>query len=467
VATVVVKSDDKEAVMFPRRRSWSRRWAAALGFGAGACVGMTLLAGGVVDAHETPVVAPPAVERGLRDVLHTPPLLVRQGSRVTLRYDVVCQADGFGKPCALTGEVFVRRAGDTAYRPTRLAATGEAGLAASVDLPAGGISYYAVVEDGAGSSITVPAGGAVAPQRAWAVPDLTSASLGVHVFGRARKPDGRALAGSWGSGGGAFGLITGREMARIGPSAFDVAPDGTVAVLDQVNDRLVMYGSGTAPRYVPIAFTGGEGDLALGADGTAYVLDQAPEPVVRSYAPSGAQLAVTSVAGSGADMLRAGPSGALLHAYPGEMWLPVGGAGQLLQPSQQSAAARPGLPAAGGAEVVVHARRTEALFALVQGDRVLRAWRVGSGTNLGEIQLAEPYRDGLLVVLRMWTSQRAEFVALVLSPSGLAGSFAVDAVEWAESAALGRFKLAGGHLFQLRSTPAGAEVVSFDLGGAK
>ena len=176
---------------------------------------------------------------------------------------------------------------------------------------------------------------------------------------------------------------------------------------------------------------------------------------------------MTSVAGSGADMLRAGPSGALLHAYPGEMWLPVGGAGQLLQPSQQSAASRPGLPAAGGAEVVVHARRTEALFALVQGDRVLRAWRVASGTNLGEIQLAEPYRDGLLVVLRMWTSQRAEFVALVLSPSGLAGSFAVDAVEWAESAALGRFKLAGGHLFQLRSTPAGAEVVTFDLGGAK
>ena len=98
---------------------------------------------------------------------------------------------------------------------------------------------------------------------------------------------------------GAFGLITGREMARIGPSAFDVAPDGTVAVLDQVNDRLVMYGSGTAPRYVPIAFTGGEGDLALGADGTAYVLDQAPEPIVRSYAPSGAQLVTTSRLGCG------------------------------------------------------------------------------------------------------------------------------------------------------------------------
>ncbi len=451
--------------MIPRRRSWSRRWAATLGFGAGACVGMTLLAGGVVSAHDAPSVVPPAVERGLRDVLHTPPLLVRQGGRVTLRYDAVCQADGFGKPCALRGEVFTRRAGDASYRPSRLAPTGEAGLAAAVDVPAGGLSYYAVIEDGGGSSLTVPTAGGAAPQQLWSVPELTPVTLGAHVFGRTRKPDARLLAGSWGAGSGAFGLITGREMARIGPSAFDITSDGTVVVLDQVNDRLAMYGS-SSPRYVPIAFTGGEGDLALGPDATAYVLDQAPEPVVRSYAPSGTQLGVTSVAGS-ADMLRAGPSGAVLHAYPGEMWLPVGSAGQLLQPSQQAAAARAGLPTAGGAEVGVSATRTGALFALAQGDRVVRAWRVASGMNLGEIQLAEPYRDGLLVVLRVWTSQRAEFIALVLSSTGLVGSFAVDTAEWAESAALGRFELDGDRLFQLRSTPAGAEVVTFDLGGAK
>jgi hypothetical protein len=453
--------------MIPRRRGWSRRWAATLGFGAGACVGMTLLAGGLVGAHGTPTNSPPALERGLRDVLHTPPLLARDGSRVTLRYDVVCQADGFGKPCALKGDLFVRRARDVAYRPTRLAPAGESGLAATVDVPAGGLSYYAVIEDGAGSSMTVPAGGAVAPQRAWAVPELTPVNLGVHVFGQARKPDGRVFAAPWGSGSGALGLITGREMARIGPSAFDIAPDGRVAVLDQVNDRLALYRPGAVPRYVPIAFSGGEGDLALGTDGAAYVLDQGAETVVRSYAPSGAQMAVANVAGSGGDMLRAAPAGVLLHGYPGEMWLPVGGAGQLLQPSEQAFGARPGRTVGGGTEVVAHGSRTEALFALVQGDRVLRAWRVASGTSLGEIQLAEPYRDGLLVVLRLWTSQRAEFVALVLSPTGLASSFAVDAAEWAESAALGRFKLDGGRLYQLRSTPAGAEVVTFDLGGAR
>jgi len=148
------------------------------------------------------------------------------------------------------------------------------------------------------------------------------------------------------------------------------------------------------------------------------------------------------------------------------MWLPVGSGNQLLQPSQQAARARPSRREAAG-DVVVQANDEEALFALVHGDGVMQAWQVSSRTNLGEIQLAEPYGRGLLVVLRLWTSEKAEFVALVLSPKGLTNSFSVDALEWAESAPLGRFKLDGDRLYQLRSTAAGAEVVAFVLGGAR
>jgi hypothetical protein len=149
------------------------------------------------------------------------------------------------------------------------------------------------------------------------------------------------------------------------------------------------------------------------------------------------------------------------------MWLPVGGAAALLRPEQQAARARPGRLAEGGVEVVVRGDRREAFFALVRGDRVARAWRVSSATNLGEIQLAEPFGDGLLVVLRVWTETKAEFVALVLSADALAASFAIDASQWAEAAALGRFRLEGKTLYQLRSTPTGVEIVTFDLGGAK
>jgi len=450
--------------MILRKWNASGRLTAALGFSCGAAVGLIALAVGAVGAA-VDVTSP---DRGLRDVLHAPPSLVEQGLPMELRYDVVCQADSFGKPCTPAGSVFVRRGGELDYRRIALAAVGGTALATTVDVPGQGVSYYAVIDDGAGSSMTVPAAGATAPQRAWSVPALTSVSLGAHTFGRMRKADGRVVAAPWGTGLGALGLLTGRELVRIGPSAFDVDRNGTVVVLDQVNDRLARYpAGGLAPRYVRIAFAGGEGDLAVGADGTAYVLDQSAEPVVRSYAPSGALAAATEVEGSGADMLRTGPAGALLHGYPGDMWAPIGGAGALLEPDQQAAGARPARPADGGLEVVVRGGREEAFFALVRGDRVIRAWRVSSASNLGEIQLAEPFGDGMLVVLRVWTETRAEFVALALSPDGLAGSLAIDATQWAESAALGRFRLRGKTLYQLRSTSAGAEVVTFDLGGAK
>jgi hypothetical protein len=444
----------------------SGRLTAALGLWCGAAVGVIALAGGAVGAS----VVAPSPDRALRDVLHSPPSLVERGQPIELRYDVVCQSDSFGRPCTPAGSVFLRRGGEVAYRRIPLASAGGTVLTAAVDVPNEGAAYYAVIDDGAGSSMTVPAAGAAAPQRAWSVPSLTQVSLGTHTFGRVQKPDGRAVAATWGTGAGDLGLLTGRELARIGPSAFDVDRNGAVIVLDQVNDRLVRYpAGGPAPSYTRIAFAGGEGDLAVGADGTTYVLDQGAAPVVRSYAPSGALAGTTDVHGTGADMLRGGPAGTHLHGYPGDMWMPIGGgAGALLKPYQQAAGARPGRPAEGGIEVVVRGGQNEAFFALVRGDRVLRAWRVSSSSKLGEIQLAEPFAgERMLVVLRVWTPRKAEFVALVLSPSGLAGSFAIDASQWAESAALGRFRLRGSTLYQLRSTPAGAEIVTFDLGGAK
>jgi hypothetical protein len=442
----------------------SGRLTAALGLSCGVAVGAIALAvgtvGAAVDAHSP--------DAALRDVLHTPPSLAEQGRPMALRYDVVCQADSFGKPCVPAGNVFVRQGGEVAYRRIALAPAGRTVLAATVDVPAQGVSYYAVIDDGAGSSMTVPAAGAAAPQRAWAVATLTPVSLGAHTFGRVRSADGRVVTATWGKGAGALGLLTGRELARIGPSAFDVDRNGNVVVLDQVNNRLARYPAGAgAPSYTSIAFAGGEGDLAVGADGTAFVLDQGAEPVVRRYTPSGALGATTAVHGTGADMLRSSPAGTFLHGYPGDMWKPIAGVGALLKPEQQAAGARPGRLAAGGVEVVVRGGQNEALFALVRGDSVLRAWRVSSASTLGEIQLAEPFGAGMLVVLRVWTETKAEFVALVLSPDGLASSFAIDASQWAESAALGRFRLQGQTLYQLRSTAAGAEVVTFDLGGAK
>lgn len=433
--------------------------------------GALVLASGLLAAAGEARPARPSALTGLRDVLHSPPLFAHQGEALTLRYEVVCQVDDLGEPCPVSGKLFVRPSGGRSFEELALRRAGESAL--STTLPASltdgpGLAYYAVIADGLGGRASVPAGGARAPQQVWTTDELVTVELGQHAFGRARAPDRSVARAPWGDRLGAAGLITGNELVRIGPSAFDVAPDGSIVLLDQVNDRLSTYRSpGGTPRHVPIPFAGAEGDLAVAGDGSIHVLDHGAETVVRSFAPGGTAMAPVRIDGRGADMLRATPAGPALHGYPGDVWFPLRRGAAPLGAAEQATGARPGRPVAGGLDVVVRGNQREATFALVAGDRVVRGWRITSATPLGEIQLAEPFAGGLVVVLRMWTEADAEFAALVLSTSGLARSFSVDAVEWAESAALSRFRLHGQTLYQLRSAPSGVEIVTFDLGGTR
>jgi hypothetical protein len=94
---------------------------------------------------------------------------------------------------------------------------------------------------------------------------------------------------------------------------------------------------------------------------------------------------------------------------------------------------------------------------------VKRSWRITSQTTLAEVQLAEPIGQLLVVVVRVYTDDADEFVALVLGTQGVIRRVALDAADWAETAPLGRFRLVGKSLYQLGSTPARAFVDRFDL----
>jgi hypothetical protein len=440
------------------RRAW--RWSLA-GFVVGGLVGATILTVNVVGASgpDVPENASPG------EILHTPPLLVPAGEPVDINFDAVCpQGDEPGADCERSGSLFVRADGETSFAELPLEED-DGMLGAVVPAPYSGgtgFDYYARL-DVDGTALTLPEGAAEAPQHAWTLRDWTTVDLGDEDFGSTRAPDSVALDLGWGNGPGSVGLDSGPEQARIGPSAFDVLPDGSLVVLDQVNRRLLV-GRSDGTRELPVEFEGGEGDLAVGSDGTVYVLDVTASPVVRSYAADGDPVAITALAAKSADMLRAGPGGPLVHAYPSEMWLPTGAGRPPLSMDAQLTAARPER-AVGSAGVVVSASPAAARFALVSGARVLDAWVVRSATGLGEVQLAEPYRDGLLVVVRVWDEKRAEFRVLRLTPTGLAESFAVERAEWAESASLSRFRLHGNVLYQLRSTQEGAQIATFEIGG--
>jgi hypothetical protein len=333
-----------------------------------------------------------------------------------------------------------------------------------------GFEHYVVFDDGRGHAVTVPEAGPDAPQRTWAASNFTTVDLGIHRFGATRAPDAVLANAGWGRTDKSLGLNSGSEQSRIGPSAFDVAPDGTVTVLDQVNHRLAHYGKGRV-EHTPIDFLGAEGDLGIAADGTTWVLDdggtQTVDPVVLAYNKTGRLVGRADLAEKIGDMLRIGPNGPVVHSYPSEMWLPVGSGQSGLSIADQTLGADSGRPVAGGRELVVRAFPGESRFALVAGDQVLAAWRVRSRTNLGEVQLAEPSGNGITAIVRVWTEKAAEFRVLRLGPEGLTGSFAVKPGEWAESAPLSRFRLRGGTLYHLSTSPAGASVVAYGMGGTK
>jgi hypothetical protein len=445
------------------KRTW--RWPLA-GFVLGGLVGATFLTVNVVGAKSPD---PVPVRASFGEILHTPALLAQAGEPVELSFDVVCGAakDEPGGACSPRGSVFVRSAEASRFAelPLEREPDGLLSTVVPVRQASGGFDYYVEIDNGRGQSATLPEAAAEAPQHVWQLETWTTVELGAAQFGQARAPSAVIARLGWGKSDSAFGLDSGREQSRIGPSAFDVAPDGSVIVLDQVNHRLAVVRRGQRPAHLPIDFAGGEGDLAVGGDGTIYVLDSSGTPMVSAFTSAGDPVGATRVAEPVADMVRAGPSGPLVHAYPSEMWLPTGAGLPPLGTDQQLARAKPARSVAGGLGVVVRASPAEAKLALVRGDRVVHAWLLHSPTSFGEVQLAEPYGDGLLVVVRLWNEKQAEFRVLHLQPDGLASSFAVDTAEWAESASLSRFRLHGNTLYQLRSDPSGVEIATFQIGG--
>ena len=447
------------------KKTW--RWPLA-GFVLGGLVGATFLTVNVVGASSP---APAGVTgSSFGEILHTPPLLAHAGEAVELRYDVVCGQvkDEPGGACTPKGSVFVRASGASEFVEQPLEREPDGLPSAEVPTGHGGFDYYAELDNGRGETATLPEAAAAAPEHVWPLATWTTVDLGSEQFGETRPPSSIVSELTWGKGSQALGLDSGQEQSRIGPSAFDVAPDGSIVVLDQVNHRLLTLQPGGATAQVPIDFAGGEGDLAVGGDGKIYVLDAGgSQPVVRSFSPAGDLIAGTPLAETTADMVRVGSDGPLVHAYPSEMWLPTGPGRPPLAPEQQLAGAQAARSVDGGLAVVVSASPAEARFALVRGGEVVHSWLVRSPTSLGEVQLAEPFGDGLLVVVRLWNESQAQFRVLRLAPDGLAGTFAVDRTEWAETASVSRFRLRGSTLYQLRSAPSGVEIATFEIGGTR
>ena len=123
-----------------------------------------------------------------------------------------------------------------------------------------------------------------------------------------------------------------------------------------------------------------------------------------------------------------------------------------------------GRPLMNGLALVVERRgAAEIRIAEIVGNAVVRGWRIAGATPLGEVQLAEPLGNRIVLVAKTYSEDRSEDIVLVLDRTGIVQTFSVDPHEWAESAPLARFRLDGSSLYQLGSAPSGAFVDRFDL----
>jgi hypothetical protein len=444
-----------------RRPSIRSLAGGAAGIAAGVIGGVVLTSVSAAGPGAAPI-ATPVIEAA-----HVPPVLTLPGQPVRLRYAIVCTPRADGRPCDGSGTVYIRsgRAGQFHALPLQRGDESKDGRY-YVDLPPAdstrGFSYYAILRDDAtGASTTVPSGGADAPQVSLPAPDAVSVALGRHVFGHVRAPDARVAQAGWGSASQDVGLGGSRELGFSGPSSFDVDADGSVEVLDSVNGRVMRWRQGRR-AVVPLPGAMELADFAAEPDGSFDVLE--PRGTLRRFDPDGASSWAQRLSDRTWAKLAHGPSGPVVLQQPSEQWLPVAEHGVPLTRLEQAHSAHAGRPLANGHELVIdRVGENELRVAETSADRPLRAWRITSDTPLGEVQLAEPHGDGLVVVTHAYTDDRDEFVVLVLGPTGLAASFSVASGSWTETAPLARFRLARGSLYRFHTTQTGAIVDRFDL----
>lgn len=458
---------DRRYIASPKVKS-----IAGLAAGAIAGVAVAVLAGTAVANRLASSAEAPLIE-----ATHVPPLLTAPNEQIDLRYDVYCLPEDAetDASCNAAGTVFVRSGNAGPFREVSLQddpAADEGRFVARVprEIAASrtGFSYYAVLRSKeSDATVTLPAGGAAAPQQSIPLGRSVDVRLEAHLFGAARNADIRVARAAWGTQAGEVGLEQGRNLAPIGGSAFDVDRNGTVYVLDEANRRLLRWPKGAgAPTDLPLSINGTLADMSIDGEGTIHVLEtvngQGRAPLLRVFDRNGAARDATEV-GERASQVRIGPAGPVVLQHPSGQWMAAAIDGRPLTPSDQKRSGRAGRPFPGGSEVVVLSTGNEIRAALVDASGARRTWRVTSETPFAEVQLAEPLGNRLLLVTRVYTDDRDEFLVLILDQSGVRRSFSLDSSDWAETAPLSRFRLAGLSLFQLGSTPAGLFVDRFDL----
>jgi hypothetical protein len=300
-------------------------------------------------------------------------------------------------------------------------------------------------------------------------------SLGTHRFGHPSAPNAIVAR----AGPEDVGWEMPKQGPFMGPWSFDVAGDGSIWLLDEVNNRLLVWQAGRAEqpaRIVPLPkLPFWPADFALGPGGTIYLTSPVPGAGMYLYALTPAAQVrwktplATDILNAA---LRMGPDGAL-WTVAGSKWTPVTTKnGRPLSLAEQRRRTSRYQPLPGGLRLgTTYLLSHEMRFTLIdQADQVVRAWRVTSQTELW-LGPVTPAMVGGDLVVTLDVSQQTEnkflleHLVLRLAPTGATQRFALDPhAVWGDTITeLGVGP--DGQLYQLRTDPTtGVSIARYSLG---
>jgi hypothetical protein len=271
-----------------------------------------------------------------------------------------------------------------------------------------------------------------------------------------------------------------------GPWSFDVAADGSIWLLDEVNTRLLAWQPDhpDAPRIVPLPYKAAE-DFALGPDGTVYVAFKPSKPDTwKVYAIDAAGSVTWTMPQDHTEIfntqLRIGPDGALykVGAYAGaevQTWTPLTTPeGSPLTAAQQLTRTTSTQPLPGGLTLAVaypSAHEGRLTLATTSGTPV-RIWRITAAVDvdLGS-SMSTPVLFGDDLIVTVAPNRQApsgfqfELLTLRLPPTGgIMARVTLDPrLFWADHITYLRVG-PDGALYHLRSNPdTGISIARYSL----
>jgi hypothetical protein len=387
----------------------------AAGVAIGAAVGATSLIGA---SSEGSIVARPVV-------LHVARVLADPGEDLELTAGLycpgagpqACEAASAAAHVLSSGSGWTEVAGRTEGNGFRFEIPGSL-------VDADGFSYWLEFAVEGAAAVRFPDGGAATPFRVVTTSGLPEVSwAGGFSWTAFRGSDGVVARLTYGDGAGQVGRIGGiGDEQPLGPSSFDVAPDGSIHVADWVHGRvLVLSPRGRYRRAVSLPVrrpvdigVGAGGELAvttLGLGATAFEIGADGRVIGRYRVETGV-----------AERIALTPGGPHVWIGPGQ-WAPVRSRpGVALPADAQTRGLAAAVPARDGAVSLsqdLSGGRVAFVWARPDGSRAGAVLRLPAGAQPGVDYFVRGLPDGGALAARGLWSGRGEGVALLrFAPDG-------------------------------------------------